>query len=86
MGINLEAIEKAVEVSREHLEKQWDAAGTGSLSNVPLLALNLRESLNWRMIELADGVVLCLKKKNFLSAAVLSRSVVECVALQHQLL
>jgi len=83
--LDKDRLSAVLEVLREQLVPELRAQDIGTNSMTPLKAMVARETLLWRIVELADGVVLCLDGGNSLSAVILARAVTECAAVQHQL-
>ena len=76
---------KVLEALREQIVPEVNAKNIGTKSMTPLKAIVARETLLWRIVELGDGVVLCLDAGNNLSAIILARASIECAAVQRQL-
>lgn len=72
-------------VLRQAIETSVKASDIGTKSMTPLKAMVVRETLLWRIVELGDGVILCLDAGNALCAAILARASFECSAVHHQL-
>ena len=78
-------LSEVLQVLREQLVPELKAEDIGTNSMTPLKAMVARETLLWRIVELADGVILCLDAGNNLGAIILARAAIECAAVQHQL-
>ena len=78
-------LQQAIEILRKQLETEVKAKDIGASSMTPLKAIVVRETLLWRVVELADGGVLCLNAGNELGAVIFARAAIECAAVQHQL-
>lgn len=80
-----EKLGKILDILRQNLEHEVNAKDIGATSMTPLKAIVVRETLLWRIVELADGVILCLDAGNSLGAIILARASMECAAVHHQL-
>lgn len=80
-----EKLSGVLETLRQQLVIEVKAEDIGTHSMTPLKAMTAREALLWRIVELADGGIVCLDAGNYLSAIILIRASIECVAVQHQL-
>lgn len=83
--MDTEKLRQAIEILREQLVTELKAEDIGAISMTPLKGMTVREALLWRVVELADGVMLSLNTGHSLGAVILARAAVECAAVHHQL-
>jgi len=81
----IQELRDTLQILRGGLESQVSAEAIGTASMIPLKAMVLREALLWRIVEVADAVLLCIDAGNSLGAVMLARAAIECVAVQNQL-
>src|SRR5262245_45447127 len=69
-----------IQTLESNLPKQLDAMAISQMSKLPWKALLFRESLSWRMAELARSALDSFNNNNLVAGIILARAVVETTA------